>query len=177
MPATLTVPVTQSSPGTSLSLTPQVLSAGDVALYRQVMAAERKGEYGRASSLFAKISDPSLLGYAEALHFLSAPAKRVTVAPLVEWLQQYRDLAVAERIYRLAVVHSTKKVRHRRKTITVAVVTHIPAPSGVGPRTGGYEDLELPEPMPSADAARTVMPAILAAIKAGQPDQALALMQ
>jgi soluble lytic murein transglycosylase-like protein len=47
----------------------------------------------------------------------------------------------------------------------------------VGKRTGGYEDLEMPEPMPSADAARTVMPGILAAIKAGEPDQALALMQ
>src|SRR6201994_1135254 len=31
--------------------------------------------------------------------------------------------------------------------------------------------------MPSSDAARGVMPGILAAIKAGQPDQALALMQ
>jgi soluble lytic murein transglycosylase-like protein len=47
----------------------------------------------------------------------------------------------------------------------------------VGSRTGGYEDLELPEPMPSSDGARGVMPAILAAIKAGQPDQALSLMQ
>jgi soluble lytic murein transglycosylase-like protein len=148
-----------------------------VALYRQVMAAERKGEYSRASSLFAKISDPSLLGYAEAQHFLSAPPKRVTLAPLIEWLEQYRDLAIADRIYRLAVSHATKKIRRHRKTIIVAVVTNIPAPSGVGKRTGGYEDLELPEPMPSADAARTVMPGILAAIKAGQPDQALALMQ
>jgi soluble lytic murein transglycosylase len=177
VPALLPASPAQSSTGTSLSAAPQILSPDDVALYRQIMAAEKKGEYGRASSLFAKISDPSLLGYAEALHFLSAPAKRVTVAPLIAWLQQYRDLAIADRIYRLAVVHSTKKIRRHRKTISVAVVTNIPAPSGVGKRTGGYEDLELPEPMPSADAARTVMPGILAAIKEGQPDQALALMQ
>ena len=92
----------------------------------------------------------------------------------MEWLAQYRDLAVADRIYRLAVAHSTKKVRRHHKTITVAVVTNIPAPIGVGRRTGGYEDQELPEPSPSSDAARAVMPGILADIKAGQPDQALA---
>ena len=40
----------------------------------------------------------------------------------MDWLAQYRDLAVAERIYRLAVAHSTKKVRHHHKTILVAVV-------------------------------------------------------
>jgi soluble lytic murein transglycosylase-like protein len=84
---------------------------------------------------------------------------------------------VAEKIYRLAVQHSTKKVRHHHKTILVAVVTNIPAPSGVGRRTGGYEDQELPEPAPSSDAARGVTAGNLAAIKAGQPDQALALMQ
>lgn len=156
---------------------PQILSAEDAALYRQIMQAERNGQHARAKALFAKVSDTSLEGYVEAQHFLSAPAKSMTAQPLVEWLQQYRDLAIAEKIYRLAVQHSTKKVRHHHKTILVAVVTNIPAPSGVGRRTGGYEDVELPEPMPSSPAASGVMPGILAAIKAGQPDQALALMQ
>ena len=154
-----------------------VLSADDVTLYRQVMAAERAGQYSRAKTLFAKISDPSLEGYAEAQHFLSASAKSLTVEPLVEWLQKYRDLPIADRIYRLAVAHSTKTVRKGRKKIKVAIVTNIPTPSGVGRRTGGYEDVELPEPVPSSEAARGVMPGILAAIKAGQPDQALALLQ
>src|SRR6202020_1254214 len=109
-------------------------------------------------TLLAKVSDTSLEGYAEAEHFLSAPSKSVNVQDLVDWLTQYRDLAIADRIYRLAVAHSTKKVRHHHKTILVAVVTNIPAPSGVGRRTGGYEDLELPEPMPASDAAQGVMP-------------------
>ena len=156
---------------------PQVLSPGDVALYRQIMAAERAGESAKANTLLAKVSDTSLTGYAEAQHFLSASPKKLSAKPLVEWLEQYRDLAVADRIYRLAVSYSTRKVRHHHKTVTVAVVTHIPVPSGAGSRTGGYEDQELPEPVPSSDAARQVMPAIVSAIKAGQPDQALALMQ
>jgi soluble lytic murein transglycosylase-like protein len=154
-----------------------VLSAEDVALYKEIMAAERKGDHARAGRLSAKVGDPSLLGYAEALHYLSAPPKRVTLKPLVEWLGQNRELAVADHIYRLAVARSTRKIRRHRKTIIVAVVTNIPVPAGVGKRTGGYEDLELPEPWPSEGAARGVMPGILTAIKDGQPDQALSLMQ
>jgi len=141
------------------------------------MVAERKGDVARAGRLSAKLNDSSLLGYAEAVRLLAAPPKRVTVKPLIAWLEQNRELAVADRIYRLAVARSTKKVRRHRKTITVAVVTNIPAPAGVGRRTGGYEDLELPEPWPSEGPARGVMSGILAAIKEGQPDRALALMQ
>ena len=96
---------------------------------------------------------------------------------LTDWLAQYRDLAVADRVYRMAVARSTRKVRRHRKLITVAVVTNIPAPTGVGSRSGGYEDVELPEPYPSAQAARGVIAGILSAIRAGQPDQALALMR
>ena len=164
-------------PASATPAAPQILSADDVALYKQIMQAERSGQSARAKPLFAKVSDTSLQGYAEAEHFLSAPSKSVNAQELVDWLTQYRDLGVAEKIYRLAVQHSTKKVRHHHKTILVAVVTNIPAPSGVGRRTGGYEDQELPEPAPSSDAARGVTSGILAAIKAGQPDQALALMQ
>ncbi|HEY4078121.1 MAG TPA: lytic transglycosylase domain-containing protein [Rhizomicrobium sp.] len=171
-PATV-APAAVASP----SVAPQVLSADDVALYRDIMAAERNAQYSRARTLLAKVSDTSLVGYAEAQHFISASPSSVTVEPLVEWLKEYRDLAIADRIYRLAVDHSTRTVRRHHKKIKVAIVTNIPAPSGVGRRTGGYEDVELPEPVPSSDSARGVTPGILAAIKAGQPDQALALMQ
>ena len=58
--------------------------------------------------------------------------------------------------------------------IKVAVVTKIPAPLGVGRRTGGYEDQELPEPTPSSDAARAILPGVLADIKAGAPNDAMA---
>jgi soluble lytic murein transglycosylase-like protein len=177
-PAVSQLPAPASSP--PATVTPAqltVLSAGDVALYKEIMAAERNGDAVRAGRLSAKLGDPSLMGYAEAQRFLTAPPKRVTVKPLVAWLGQNRELAVADRIYRLAVARSTRTIRRHRKTITVAVVTNIPAPVGVGKRTGGYEDLELPEPWPSEASARGVMSGILAAIKDGQPDQALALMQ
>jgi phosphoribosylaminoimidazole carboxylase PurE protein len=157
VPNAAPAPLASSSvAGTGAPVAVSVLSAEDVALYKDIMGAERKGDAARAKRLSAKLSDPSLLGYAEAVRFMSAAPKRVTVKPLVTWLEQNRELAVADRIYRLAVARSTKKVRRHRKTITVAVVTNIPAPVGVGKRTGGYEDLELPEPWPAEAPARGV---------------------
>lgn len=164
-------------PAASGPAAPRVLSPEDVTLYRQLMSAERAGEFSRAKTIFTKISDPLLLGYAEALHYQAASPGSVKIGVLKEWLGQYRDLAVADRIYRMAVARSTRKVRRNHKLVTVAVVTSIPAPTSVGSRSGGYEDVELPEPYPSAQAARSVMSGILSAIRAGQPDQALALMR
>ena len=152
-------------------VTPAVLSAADIAIYRQAFAAARSGQLSRARTLAARADDPELAGYVEAAALLAA--KRPTRDILVAWLTRYRDLSVADRIYRLAVARASKKVRRNHKTITVAVVTNIPAPVSVGRRTGGYEDAELPEPSPSSEAARALLQKILADIKAGNPDAAL----
>jgi len=156
------------------SITPQVLSTEDAALYRDVFAAERAGQVAKAKTLLAKVGDDALGGYAQAELLLSPKAKRATPAELVAWLKQYRDLPVAESVYRLAVKRATTTVKKGKKRIKVAVVTNIPAPSSVGARSGGYEDAELPEPVPHGDAARTVLAGVLADIKAGNPDAARA---
>lgn len=163
------------TPPPAPSVKPQILGSGDVALYRQIFAAERSGEITKAKKLLDRISDPSLEAYAEAVGLLSA--RHVTVAELTDWLQRHRDLAIADHVYRLAVSHSSKKVRKHHKTITVAVVTNIPAPLAVPRRTGGFEDLELPEPSPSGEAGRSALGKILADIRAGQPDAALARLR
>jgi soluble lytic murein transglycosylase-like protein len=151
---------------------PQILTAADVALYREIFAAEDAGHFARADQLLAKVNDGALKGYVEAQHILSPKSGRTSVAELVAWLKDYRDLPVADRIYRLAVTRASTTVRKGRKRIRVAVVTDIPTPSGVGSRSGGYEDAELPEPVPHDDAGRSVLSAILADIKAGNPDKA-----
>jgi len=155
-----------------------VLSTADAERYRQIFAAEREGHFDKAVSLMTEISDPSLKGYALAEHYLSPHSKRVPVTTLIDWLKDYRELAVADRIYRLAVKRSTKKVRRHHRTILVAVVTNIPAPAGM-PRTrgGGYEDVNLPDPPLSSDAARTASTQINALIKSDQPDEAMAVLQ
>ena len=172
-------PANPLRPVVTLPATPsvksQVLSPGDVALYREIFTAARNGETFKANKLLAKVSDPILEGYVSAAELLSA--RHVTIEELVDWLGQHRDLSVADRVYRLAVAHSTKKVRKHHKTITVAVVTNIPAPSTVPRRTGGFEDQELPEPTPSGSAARAILGPVLADIKAGQPDAAAVLLQ
>ena len=126
------------------SVAPQVLSPADVALYRDVFAAENAGQFTKAKALFAKVSDTTLAGYVQAAEILSPKSGRTPPAELVAWLKAYRDLPVADRIYRLAVQRATRTVKRGRKRIKVAVVTNIPAPSGVGSRSGGYEDAELP---------------------------------
>src|ERR1700722_17061906 len=153
-------------------VTPNILSASDVSLYKQAFAAARAGQLIKARALVAKVSDSALAGYVEAAAILAT--KHPARDTLVKWLSQYRDLSVADRIYRLAVSRASKKVRRGHKLITVAVVTNIPAPVSVGRRTGGYEDAEIPEPTPSSEAARAVMTKILADIKAGTPDKSLA---
>lgn len=164
-------------PASADPVMPNVLSAHDVKLYRELMAAERDARFSDAKTIFAKIDDPLLLGYAEALHYKAAARRSVSLATLKSWLSKYGDLAIADDMYRLAVVRATHKVRRNGKLVSVANVTNIPAPDSVGYRGGGYEDVERPEPTPSGQPARKVMPAILSAISDGKPDEALALMR
>jgi soluble lytic murein transglycosylase len=154
-----------------------VLSTADAERYREIFADERAGHFDKAVALMGEVSDPSLKGYALAEHYLSHHSK-TSLAELIDWLHDYRELAVADRIYRLAVKRSTKKVRRHHHTTLVAVVTNIPAPAGMPhARGGGYEDVSLPDPPLSTDAARAASAQINAAIKADQPDQAMAILQ
>src|SRR3982750_2926584 len=86
----------------------QVLSSADAERYRQIFAAEREGRFDKATAMMAEVADTSLKGYVEAERFLSPHSKRASVAELIDWLKDYRELAIADRIYRLAVKRSTK---------------------------------------------------------------------
>ena len=167
------LPVTAPLPVPSVQ--PSVLSAADIALYRQIFTAERAGQTARVKTLLAKVSDPMLEGYAAAARIQAG--RKPKLADLIAWLKQYRDLTVADSIYRLAVANSTKTVRRHGKRTKVAVVTNIPAPVSVGRRSGGYEDLELPEPTPGSEPGRAILAPILADIKAGKPDTAMGRLQ
>lgn len=157
---------------------PQALSTADAERYRQIFAAERDGRFERAESLMAEVTDPSLKGYVLAEHFLSPRSAKTSIAELTDWLSTYRDLAVADRIYRLAVKRSTKKVRRHHKTILVAVVTNIPAPSGMPrQRGGGFEDTNLPDLPITSPEARAALDQMVPLIKNDQPDQAMAILQ
>ncbi|MGH6827622.1 MAG: lytic transglycosylase domain-containing protein [Rhizomicrobium sp.] len=174
LPAVPAAAQTSSAPPAS-SVSPAVLNPSDVTLYRELFSAERQGNLSKIRKLLDEISDPTLEGYAEAQRLIAG--RQVTRAELIAWLAKYRDLAVADRIYRLAVDRSTRRIRRHHKTIRVALVTDIPAPASVPRRTGGYEDQELPEPTPQGHAGRAVFGQILADIKHGQPARAQTLLQ
>ncbi len=159
------------------SVPPAVLSQQDVALYRQIFAAERSADFATAKELVTQLSDTSLVGYAQAEHYLSPRGGKTPVEDLVAWLQEYRELSIADRIYDLAVKRSTKKVKHHHKITLVAVVTNIPVPPAFKYRGGGYEDASIPDPPVSSEAARSAQSQIDAAIKVDQPDQALGVLQ
>ncbi len=159
------------------SVAPQILNSSDAALYRELITAARAGQSTRVQTLSARLGDITLQGYVEAELILSPKSKRAPLTELVAWLRDYRELAVADRIYRLAVSRSTTTVKKGKKRIKVAVVTNIPAPLGVGTRSGGYEDAEISEPSPRGDDARAVFAGIQADIKAGNPDAAVTRLE
>src|SRR5258708_15358699 len=92
------------------------------------MADERAGLFRDAQADLDQVNDPALKGYALAERYLSPRARRVPTKQLVGWLEDYGDLPVADRIYRLTVKRSTKKVRRHHHTGLLAVRPHIPVP-------------------------------------------------
>lgn len=156
----------------------KVLSSDDVGLYQEAIAAQRDGRSAKADSLLSKVSDPSLKGYVLAERYLSPRGARAKIGELTNWLRDYRELAIADRIYRLAVKRSTKKQKRRHRTVLYAVVTDIPVPASIPRlRGGGYEDANLPDPPLSSPAARAAQEPINAAIRSDAPDQAMSVLQ
>lgn len=155
-----------------------VLSADDTRLYRETISNERAGRFRDAASAFGHVNDTTLEGYVLAEKYLSPRARHVPVEDLVSWLDTYHELPIAERVYRLAVKRSVKRVRHHHHTVLVAIVTNIPVP-GPAPkhRGGGYEDIDLPDPPLMSDAARGALPAIEQSVRSDQPEAANSTLQ
>src|SRR5215467_9600245 len=174
----LEVPSSGTVSAPAVSAPVAVLSDSDVRIYRDIFADERAGHFADATSDLARVSDPSLRGYVLAERYLSPRARRVPVKELVAWLDEYHDLPVADRVYRLAVKRSTKRVRRHHHTILVAVVTNIPAPGpAIRHRGGGYEDENLADPPLVSTAARSALPTVEQLVRADQPDLAYAAVQ
>lgn len=167
-----------TTPGLAQSSSPvTVLSAADIQHYRQIFADERSGNFADAQAQTALLSDRSLVGYTQAQHYLS-PYSTATIEQLVSWLREYRDLPIADRIYKLAVQRATVTVKRRHKVVAVKLTTSIPTPVGAPrARGGGYEDPDLPDQSLSTEAARSAASQITAAIRAGQPQQGDAIVQ
>lgn len=139
---------------------PHVLSAADIARYRQIFQAERNGHFKEAQKLSASLDDPCLIGYVAAERLLSPHSGHASSQALNDWLRAYGDLSIAPRIHDLA----ERRTRHKG---------HIPAPPSYRWRGGGYESAEVADPPPSSPVARAALGDIKDAIRRGQPDMAM----
>ncbi|HTQ14625.1 MAG TPA: lytic transglycosylase domain-containing protein [Rhizomicrobium sp.] len=155
-----------------------VLSPDDVARYRQIFADERRGDFADAREQVARLTDRSLIGYAEAEHYLSPHSGRSSVGDMVEWLNAYKDLPVADSIYDLAIERARKPVRRHHRIVGYKVTVLVPTPSPAPrARGGGYEDGNVPDPPMSADSSRQAQSQIEADIRSDQPAEADGVLQ
>jgi len=158
--------------GAAASVPMAVLSASDVSLYERIFDDERAGRFDEARDLFARVSDTSLEGYVLAEHYLSTHS-HTTEAELSEWMRSYPDLPIADRVYRLAVQHGSKKIHKRHHKTVVVMTARVPVPAGPAHwRGGGYEENDPPDPPLSSDAGRVAQAQVERFVKTDQPDQA-----
>ncbi|KIL97613.1 Soluble lytic murein transglycosylase precursor [Paramagnetospirillum magnetotacticum MS-1] len=80
---------------------PKPLSAGDVELYKRVMALQASGQFAAADREMGKIRDELLKGYVLAQR-LTAPGAKPKFQEIRAWLADYADLPQAESIHKLA---------------------------------------------------------------------------
>ncbi|HEY2032511.1 MAG TPA: lytic transglycosylase domain-containing protein [Rhizomicrobium sp.] len=155
-----------------------VLSADDVQRYRQIFADERAGRFDDAQSLVAQLNDRSLVGYAQAEHYLSPHSSTTPVSDLVSWMNEYNDLGVADRIYALGVKRASVPIKRHHKIVGMRVTASIPTPAPPARRVGGgtSEESAPGDPPLSSDIARSAFQQMLVSVKADQPAQAEAQM-
>ena len=155
-----------------------VLSPDDAQRYRQIFADERNGDFAAAQELVAQLSDRSLVGYAQAEHYLSSHSSHTPVEDLVSWLNQYGDLAIADRVYALAVERASKPIKKHHRIVGYKVTVEVPMPAGAPrARGGGYEDNFGADIAISSDAGRAALAQIDADVRADQPAEADAVLQ
>jgi peptidoglycan lytic transglycosylase len=85
-----------------------ILSPDDVKTYSAIFAAQKAGQIGKADSLIGTLTDKSLVGYVLEDRYLG-PSYHTRFAELKSWLENYGDLAGADRIYKLALKRAPSK--------------------------------------------------------------------
>lgn len=77
------------------------LEEGDAARYRRIFAAQDRADWDAADAEMAKLKDRRLVGYVLRQRYLH-PDRRASYEELARWMQDYGDLAGAERVHSLA---------------------------------------------------------------------------
>ena len=77
------------------------LDEEDAARYRRIFAAQERADWDAADAEMAKLKDRRLVGYVLRQRYLH-PDRKASYEELARWMQDYGDLAGAERIHSLA---------------------------------------------------------------------------
>ncbi|MBI1238942.1 MAG: transglycosylase SLT domain-containing protein [Alphaproteobacteria bacterium] len=80
----------------------RVLTDSDVALYRDIFAAQARGDMKAADAAIAKLGNPVLMGHVLFERYLHPTAWRATPQELSAWMERYGDHPGADRLYTLA---------------------------------------------------------------------------
>ncbi len=81
---------------------PKPLDAVNADRYRDIFRLQAAGDFRRADEIISGLTDQSLLGHVLADRYLS-PLYKANAKELSDWLRRFSTLAVAQRIYLLAL--------------------------------------------------------------------------
>jgi soluble lytic murein transglycosylase-like protein len=81
---------------------PKPLDAVNADRYRDIFRLQAAGDFRRADAIIGELTDQSLLGHVLAERYL-APNYTSNAKELTDWLRRFSTLAVAQRIYLLAL--------------------------------------------------------------------------
>jgi peptidoglycan lytic transglycosylase len=150
-------PITQQTPDIA------VLSAADIARYKEIFALQHDGENTKVDKLVEALDNPLLVGHVLAVRYSEEQANRPRYGDLRAWLEQYGDLPSAARIYALAI-----KVKPRGK--------HVPMPERPESRIyrkRANEIIESPSPRSTSRTALRAFAKIRDLVRDERPSQAL----
>lgn len=123
---------------------PQILSAQDAALYREIFALQHDGRMQAADQLFSQVADQQLRGHMLFQRYMHPTAYRSRYRELADWMAHYSDHPGARRIYKLAMRRKPeswqapqppRKWRSRSARDEVIAQYHSPAPRSAAQQT------------------------------------------
>ncbi len=82
---------------------PEILSAKDSELYKQIFELQSQGKWNAATKLIKKLDDPLLLGHVDFQRYMHPTAYRSKYLELKKWMGKYSDHPGAGRVYKLAL--------------------------------------------------------------------------
>ena len=152
---------------------PQILPAGDAALYRTIFRLQEDGDWKEADAHIARLKDKLLMGHVLHQRYMHPTKYRSRYAELKEWMAHYADHPDAGRVYDLALRRRPSNWKMPEPPMGVVLGAAV-------------ADVAAPPPRPAAEPdgtvsqrrhARYVQQQVKSYVRRGRPTNALELME